>query len=115
MHEETSPEMTTGTLTWERVVEGALKQAARHEHALRACLAELGGHDAPTSDLAESTRRRATRHAERAIGLTRTAIRLNRDPMADLFLTALLERHERAALLVEQLGAADEAALSVAV
>src|SRR5262245_49689553 len=54
MNEETGSDMTTGTLTWERVVEGALKQAARHEHALRACLAELGGYDAPTSDLAES-------------------------------------------------------------
>jgi hypothetical protein len=114
MNEETSPEMTTGTLTWERVVDGALKQAARHEHALRACLAELGGHDAPTSDLADSTRRRANRHAERAISLTRTAIRLNRDPMADLFLTALLERHERAALLAERLGAVEPTALSIA-
>src|SRR4051794_24751711 len=59
MNHETSQEMTTGMLTWERVVDGALKQAARHERALRACLAELGGYDAPTSDLADSTRLRA--------------------------------------------------------
>jgi hypothetical protein len=115
MNHETSQEMTTGMLTWERVVDGALKQAARHERALRACLAELGGYDAPTSDLADSTRLRAIRHAERAISLTRTAIRLNRDSMADLFLAALLERHERAALLVQDLGAsAERSELSIA-
>jgi hypothetical protein len=99
---------TSGTLTWEKVVAGALKQAARHEHALEACLAELGGYDAPTSDLADSTRRRASRHAERAIGLVRTAIRMNRDSLAEVFLASLLERHERNAMLIERMGAAPE-------
>src|SRR5262245_49496312 len=108
MDENTNQQMTSGGLTWERVVAGALKQAARHEHALRACLEELGGYGAPTSDLADSTRRRAIRHAERAISLTRTAIRLNRDPMTEIFLAALLERHERDALFVAELGAPAE-------
>jgi hypothetical protein len=103
------------TLTWEKVVSGALKQAARHEHALQACLAELGGYDAPTSDLSDSTRRRATRHADRAIGLVRTAIRLNRDPLAEAFLAALQERHERNAMLIERVDSASElATLSIA-
>ena len=102
MDENTNQQESGGTLTPERVAASALKQAARHEHALKACLAELGGHDAPNIDLAEATRRRAARHAERAISLTRTAIRLNRDPLAGAFLAALLERHERAALQVEQ-------------
>ena len=91
-----------GRLTAERVVAGALRQAARHERALRACLAELRGIDEPSGELASSTRRRASRHAERAIGLTRTAIRLNRDPLAEAFLAALLERHERSALCVQE-------------
>ena len=88
-------------LTPERVAAGAIQQAARHEHALRACVAELGGIDEPSGELAASIRRRASRHAERAIGLTRTAIRLNRDPLAEAFLAALLERHERSALRVQ--------------
>ena len=106
----------TGTLTWEKVVAGALKQAARHEHALQACLNELGGRGVPTSELSDSTRRRATHHAERALGLVRTAIRLNRDPLAEAFLAALLERHERNALWIERMDSApDRTALSVAV
>lgn len=115
MDEQEIQQTSSGTLTWEKVVGGALKQAARHEHALQACLAELGGYDAPASDLSDSTRRRATRHAERAIGLVRTAIRLNRDPLADAFLAALLERHERNAMLIERMGSVTERkALSVA-
>jgi hypothetical protein len=46
------------------------------------------------------------RHAERALGLTRTAIRVNRDPLAETFFAALLERHERNALLVERASSA---------
>jgi hypothetical protein len=102
MEDETSQQNQNGSLSRERVVSSALKQAARHEHAAWACLAELGGYDAPKSDLTEQTRRRAARHADRAISLTRTAIRMNRDPLAEAFLAALLERHERTALLVEQ-------------
>jgi hypothetical protein len=102
MDEQTSEQTSGGTLTWERVASSAIKQAARHERALQACLAELDGTDAPTTDLAEETRRRAARHADRALSLTRTAIRLNRDPLAEPFLAALLERHERDALRVQQ-------------
>jgi hypothetical protein len=102
MDEQTGEQTSGGSLTWERVASSAIKQAARHEHALQACLAELDGPDAPTSDLAEATRRRASRHADRAIGLIRTAIRLNRDPLAEPFLAALLERHERHALRAQQ-------------
>jgi len=102
MDENTSQQSTGNSLTWERVASSAIKQAGRHERALRACLAELGGTDAPTSDLAEETRLRAARHAERALSLTRTAIRLNQDPLAEAFLAALLERHERNALQVEE-------------
>jgi hypothetical protein len=89
-------------LTPERVVAGALEQAARHEHALRACLAELRGIDDPSGELVASIRRRAGRHGERAVGLIRTAIRLNRDPLAEAFLAALLERHERNALCAQE-------------
>ena len=110
MDELEHQQMTADALTWQKVVAGALKQAARHEHALGACLAELGGYDAPTSDLSDSTRRRATRHAERAIGLVRTAIRMNRDSLAEVFLAALLERHERNAMLIERMGGAPERA-----
>ena len=63
MNEQEIQQSASGALTWETVVGGALKQAARHEHALQACMAELGGYDAPTSDLSDSTRRRATRRA----------------------------------------------------
>jgi hypothetical protein len=89
-------------LTPERVAAGAIQQAARHERALRACLAELRGIDEPSGELAASIRRRSSRHAERAIGRTRTAIRLNRDPLAEAFLAALLERHERNALCAQE-------------
>jgi hypothetical protein len=102
MDEDTIRQSTGSSLTWERVASSAIKQAARHERALQACLAELDGTEAPSCDLAETTRRRAARHAERALSLTRTAIRLNRDPLAEAFLAALLERHERDALRVEQ-------------
>ena len=115
MDENEHQQTTNDTLTWEKVVGGALKQAARHEHALQACLAELGGYDAPTGDLSDSTQRRASRHAERAIGLVRTAIRLNRDPLAEAFLASLLERHERNAMLIERMDSASEfAALPIA-
>jgi hypothetical protein len=110
MDENMGEQTATGALTWEKVAASAIKQAARHERALEACLAELGGTDLPTSDLAESTRRRALRHAERAIGLAKTAVRVNRDPLAEMFFAALLERHERNALLVAEMAHASEAA-----
>jgi len=115
MDENLGNQVRTEALTPERVAASAIQQAARHERALQSCMAELGGVDEPTSELAESTRRRAMRHAERAIGLTRTAIRLNRDPLAEAFFAALLERHERNALLVERMTSATAStALSVA-
>jgi hypothetical protein len=91
------------SLTRARVAASAIRQAARHERALLACLAELDGTDEPTSDLADGTRRRARRHAERALSLTRTAVRVNDDRRSEAFYAALLERHERNALLVERL------------
>jgi hypothetical protein len=103
MDEINSEQPETGTLTWAKVAASAIQQAARHERALDACLAELGGYDQPKSDLAESTRQRAMRHAERAISLAKTGARVNRDPLAEAFFAALLERHERNALLVEQM------------
>lgn len=103
MDENVGNPMRMGVLTPERVAESAIHQAARHERALQACLAELGGVDEPTSDLADSTRRRAKRHADRAIGLIRTAIRMNRDPHTDTLFASLLERHEGNALLVERM------------
>ena len=103
MEEMLGQQTRMGALTPERVAASAIQQAARHGRALQSCLAELSGVDAPTSDLAETARRRAMRHAERAIGLTRTAIRVNRDPLAEAFLASLLERHERNALLVERM------------
>ena len=103
MDENLGQQVRTGALTPERVAASAIQQAARHERALQACLAELGGGDEPTSDLTDTARRRAMRHAERAIGLTRTAVRVNRDPLAEPFFASLLERHERNALLVERL------------
>ena len=103
MDETLGQQTRTGALTPERVAASAIQQAARHERALQACLAELGGVDLPTRDLAEMARRRAMRHAERAIGLARTAVRVNRDPLAEPIFASLLERHERNALLVERL------------
>jgi hypothetical protein len=114
MDEILGQQVRTGALTPERVAASAIQQATRHERALHACLAELYGVDAPTSDLAETARRRAMRHAERAIGLVRTAIRVNRDPLAEPFFASLLERHERNALLVEQMVPTTNAALYVA-
>jgi len=105
MDETLGQQARTGALTPERVAASAIQQAARHERALQACLAELGGVDVPTRDLAEMARRRAMRHAERAIGLARTAVRVNRDPLAEPIFASLLERHERNALLVERLAA----------
>ncbi len=103
MDENPSCHVRAGALTPERVAASAIQQAARHERALLACLAELGGVDEPTCDLADSTRRRAMRHAERAVGLARTAVRVNRDSLAEPFFASLLERHERTALLVERM------------
>ena len=114
MDESSGQQSRTAALTPERVAASAIQQASRHERALLACLAELGGVDEPTSDLAETARRRAMRHAERAIGLARTAIRVNRDPLAEPFFASLLERHERNALRVERMAATPSAALSVA-
>lgn len=94
-------------LTRARVAEGALRQAARHERALHACLAELHGHGAPAGQLTVAMVRRARRHADRAHGLARIAVRLNRDPLAAPALAAALERHDRNLMLVAQWGAAD--------
>ncbi|MFN8521836.1 MAG: hypothetical protein U0821_01880 [Chloroflexota bacterium] len=66
--------------TRRRVAHGALRQAARHEHAVEACLGELGGYDAPTMGLVASVLRRVRRHADRAEGLAQMASRINRDP-----------------------------------
>jgi hypothetical protein len=116
MDEKIGEQAATGALTWERVAASAIQQAARHERALEACLAELDGGDAPHDDLAEATHRRAMRHAQRAVGLAKTAARVNRDPLAEAFFAALLERHERNALLVERMPAvAQTPALSIAV
>jgi hypothetical protein len=110
-----SEQTAVGTLTPARVAEGALQQAARHEHALLACLAELEGSDEPSDDLIEATSRRALRHAGRAVGLAKTAIRVNRDPHAGALYAALLERYERHILRVEQWASgAARMALSVA-
>ena len=111
MDEASGNQVRTNALTPERVAASAIQQAARHERALIACLAELDGVDAPSREFAESVQRRARRHAERAIGLTRPAIRVNRDPLAETFFAALLERHERNALRVARsaTGAVSEA------
>ncbi|MCC6178214.1 MAG: hypothetical protein IT305_23160 [Chloroflexi bacterium] len=90
-----------------RVATAAVQQAARHERALLACLSELDGRDAPDDALVQAVRRRALRHSARAVGLVRTAIRLNPDPQAELLYAALLERQERNAMNVEQLPAGE--------
>jgi hypothetical protein len=89
-------------LTRGRVVASALRQAARHERALLACLTELDGTDAPSPGLVRMTQRRAQRHLERAAGLIKTAMRLNADDTADAFIAAVLERQERLTLRVER-------------
>ncbi|MFN8634988.1 MAG: hypothetical protein U0893_14110 [Chloroflexota bacterium] len=115
MDDETTTFESSGKLTPERVAAGAIQQAARHERALRACLAELDGDGAPRDDLTDATRQRAMRHANRAIGLAKTAIRMNRDPLAQAFFAALLERYERNVMLVEQVApAASTAELPIA-
>ena len=92
-------------LTRARVAEGALRQAARHQRALHACLAELDGHGAPAGTLTLALMRRARRHADRACGLAGVAARLNRDP---------LERHERDRMRVSEWGHRDAPAAEVA-
>ncbi len=92
----------SATLTPARVAASALQQAARHEHALLACLAELEGYEAPSAGLVDSTCRRASHHAGRAVGLAKTAVRLNRDPLAEALFAALLERYERHTLRIEE-------------
>jgi hypothetical protein len=96
-------------MTRARVAEGALRQAARHERALHACLAELHGNGAPAGPLTVAMVHRARRHADRAHGLARIAVRLNRDPLAAPSLAAALERHDRNLMLVAERGAADTA------
>ena len=101
-------------LTRAKVAAGALRQAARHERALWACLAELDGRGAPTGPLTLAMVGRARRHADRACGLARIAARLNRDPLAAPALAAAVERHERALLLVARWGGTDAPATEVA-
>lgn len=114
VNESTNSPAGGDALTPAKVAASAIQQAARHERALKACLAELCGIDAPDSGLSESIRQRATRHAQRAVGLTWTAIRMNEDPLAEAFFAALLERHERNALHVQVLLESSEAALAPA-
>ena len=94
-------------LTRARVAEGALRQAARHERALRACLAELDGYGAPTGALTLAMVRHARRHAGKAYGLAQFAARINRDPLAAPALAAAVERHERGVMHVSGWDAAD--------
>jgi hypothetical protein len=89
-------------LTRGRVVSSALQQAARHEHAVAACLGELDGIGGPLPALVSMTRRRAIRHLDRAASLTHTAMRLNPDPAAAAFIAARLESQERLALRVQR-------------
>jgi hypothetical protein len=100
-------------LTWARVAESALRQAARHEQALDACLTELSGVGAPTPDAVEAALGRARHHAFRATGLAATAVRINDDPAASASLAAALEHHERSAQRVADLCATAELAWSV--
>ena len=103
MGENRRDQTQTIGLSAARVATAAIQQAARHERALRACLSELEGHNvAPSDDLVLAVRKRALRHAGRAVGLVRTAIRLNPDPLAEATFAALLEHHERNGLLVER-------------
>lgn len=102
MGETERDQIQAGALTRGRVVASAIHQAARHEHAVKACLTELHGAGQPDGDLTDEVRRRALRHAQRAVGLTRTAVRLNDDTLAEAILAATLERHERTLLFVEQ-------------
>jgi hypothetical protein len=98
-------EVTGGeNLTRARVAEGALRQAARHEWALRTCLAELDGRGSPSDPRVAALLARAARHALRARGLARTAARLNRDPREAAAIAAVVERCERAELLVARWG-----------
>lgn len=83
-----------------RVTRGALRQAARHERATEACLAEMSGSGTPSLSLTAFMLRRARRHVDRAQGLAAMATRINRDPQAEASLAASLERHERNALKV---------------
>lgn len=93
-------------LTWARVAASALRQAARHEKALAACLTELSGRGEPTADAIEAVLGRARHHASRATGLAATAVRINRDPAASAMLAAALEHHERGLHRVQELCAA---------
>jgi hypothetical protein len=101
MGENRRDQTRTIGLSAARVATAAIQQAARHERALLACLSEMAGDDTPIDEQVQTVRRRAKRHAGRAVGLVRTAIRLNPDPQAEATLAALLERHERNALLAD--------------
>ncbi len=85
-----------------RVTRGALRQIARHEHAIDACLSELAGREGPSASQITFILRRAGRHVERAHGLATMAARINRDPNAAAGLAAVVERQERAALRVQR-------------
>jgi len=85
-----------GRMARVRVVEAALRQAARHERALFACLGEIGDARAPAHDPAAADYLRwARRHANRALGLARVGARLNADPSMAAPLAATVERCER--------------------
>ena len=95
-----------------RVIRGALRQIARHEHAIEACLGELCGSERPTSSQVTCILRRAGRHVERAHGLATMAARINRDPNAAAGLAAVVERQERAAMRAQGWSEASAEALS---
>lgn len=103
MSEQGRDAVGTIGLSAARVAEAAILQAVRHERALMACLSELDGGDAPDESLVQAVRRRALRHSGRAVGLVRTAIRLNPDPLAEARYAAVLERQERMALQIADL------------
>ena len=103
MDERRRNQAATVRLTAARVAASAIQQAARHERALKACLSELEGYTVPPpDDMVVRVRQRAARHAGRATSLMTTAIRLNPDPLDGALFAALLERHERNALVVER-------------
>ncbi len=91
-----------GSSTRDRLVHAALREAARHEAAIRACLAELDGWDDAAVELRGTLYRRAIHHLERTRSLVTLAARMNRDSGNLSMLAATKERQERAALLLRE-------------